>query len=326
MSSLVEWPPSLVGTPTVAVIEAAIKRQRLSHSVLLHGDDHATLLAVAHAITDRLQNTADSSADFHPENHPDCFELRPKGKMRIIPIGKMQSPEAGSLREFLPKLYKTGSVSSHKVGIIHECDRMNAESANAFLKTLEEPPANTTLILLTTRPYALLPTIRSRVLLFRFPSAATPIDHPALQPWLADYQSWLDRLTVGVTSKRDVADHIFTLYGLIARFSNMLESATKEIWKAEKAKLPPDLADDEQVAIETGITNGLRLRVFSDLEHATSEFARTKLEAGETGITSAFVGAIKSLEKNVGLLRLNFNQAAALENFLLSSLRVWVKR
>ncbi len=318
MSSLVEWPPSLAGTPTVAVIEAAIKRQRLSHSVLLHGDDHATLLAVAHAIADRLQNTSDSSADFHPDNHPDCFALRPTGKMRQI--------SAENTRELIGKVQVSGTVSPRKVAIIHECDRMHTAAANIFLKTLEEPPANTTLLLLTTRPYALLPTIRSRVLLFRFPSAAIPIDHPALQPWLKDYQNWLGRLSAGVTSKRDVSDHIFTLYGLIARFVSMLESATKEIWKAEKAKLPADLADDEQVAIETGITNGLRLRVFADLEHATSEFARVKLEAGETAITSAFVGAIKALEKNVGLLRLNFNQAAALENFLLSSLRLWVKR
>ena len=318
MSSLVEWPASLVGTPTVAVIEAAITRQRLSHSVLLHGDDHATLLEVAHAIADRLQNTSDSSADFHPENHPDCFVLRPTGKMRQI--------SAENTRELIGKVQVSGTVSRRKVAIIHECDRMNTAAANIFLKTLEEPPANTTLILLTTRPYALLPTIRSRVLLFRFPSSATPIVHPALQPWLEDYQNWLGRLSAGVTSKRDVSDHIFTLYGLIARFGSMLESATKEIWKAEKAKLPPDLADDEQVAIETGITNGLRLRVFADLEHATSGFARSKLEAGETAITAAFVGAIKALEKNVGLLRLNFNQAAALENFLLSSLRLWVKR
>lgn len=318
MSSLVDWPPSLVGTPTVAVIEAAIKRQRLSHSVLLHGDDHATLLAVAHAIADRLQNTADASADFHPENHPDCFSLRPTGKMRQI--------SAENTRELIGKVQVSGTVSPRKVAIIHECDRMNTAAANIFLKTLEEPPANTTLLLLTTRPYALLPTIRSRVLLFRFPSAAAPIDHPALVPWLDDYQSWLGRLAGGITGKRDVADHIFTLYGLIARFTTMLESATKEIWKEEKQKLPADLADDEQVAIETGITNGLRLRVFADIEHATSTFARSRLEAGETGITAAFVGAIKSLEKNVGLLRLNFNQAAALENFLLSSLRLWVKR
>lgn len=318
MSSLVDWPSALVGTPTVAVIEAAIKRRRLSHSILLHGEDHATLVSVAHAIADRLQNTPESSADFHPENHPDCHSLRPTGKMRQI--------SAEATREMIGKVQVSGTVSPRKVVIIHECDRMHLSAANIFLKTLEEPPANTTLILLTTRPYALLPTIRSRVLLFRFPSVAALVDHPSLKPWLSDYQAWLGRLNGGVTGKRDVADHIFTLYGLIARFSTMLESATKEIWKVEKAKLPPDLVDDEQVAIETGITNGLRLRVFAEIEHATSAFARSKLEVGETDITPAFVGAINALEKNVGLLRVNFNQAAALENFLLSSLRLWAKR
>lgn len=318
MSGHLEWPSSLVGTPTVAVIEAAIKRQRLSHSVLLHGDDPATLVTIAHAIADRLQNTADSSAEFSPENHPDCFALRPAGKMRQI--------SAEATRQLIGKVQVSGTVSQRKVAIIHECDRMNTAAANIFLKTLEEPPANTTLLLLTTRPYALLPTIRSRVLLFRFPEAASPVEHPALQPWLEDYQNWLGRLTDGVTSKRDVSDHIFTLYGLVARFTSMLEDATKEVWKTEKAKLPPDIADDEQIAIETGIANGLRLRIFAELEHATGTFARSRLDAGETDVSAPFVGAIAQLEKNVGLLRLNFNQAAALESFLLSSLRLWVKR
>ena len=40
----------------------------------------------------------------------------------------------------------------------------------------------------------------------------------------------------------------------------------------------------------------------------------------------AHVGAIESLEHNVGLLRVNLNHAAALENFLLSTLRLWTKR
>ena len=49
--------------------------------------------------------------------------------------------------------------------------RMQKEAANAFLKTLEEPPAGTYL-LLTTRPYSILPAIRSRTLLVRLEEPA----------------------------------------------------------------------------------------------------------------------------------------------------------
>jgi DNA polymerase-3 subunit delta' len=318
MTDHVAWPEALAGTPTVAVIEAAIARQRLSHSLLLHGDDLATLVLVAHAIADRLLNTPDAGGRFPPETHPDCFALRPTGKMRQI--------SAENTRELIGKVQVSATVAVRKVAIIHECDRMNTAAANIFLKTLEEPPANTTLLLLTTRPYALLPTIRSRVLHFRFPAATSPVEHAGLQPWLADYQAWLGRLTAGVTNKRDIADHIFTLYGLVARFGVILDAATQEVWKIEKEKLPPDLANDEQVAIETGIANGIRSRLFAEIERATRAFAIPRLTAGDITVRSAFIESVGQLEHDVGLLRLNLNESAALENFLLSSLRLWAKR
>ncbi|CAN5627612.1 DNA polymerase III subunit delta' [soil metagenome] len=52
--------------------------------------------------------------------------------------------------------------------IINDADKMNAEASNALLKTLEEPPATSHIFLITSRPDALLPTIRSRVQTLRF--------------------------------------------------------------------------------------------------------------------------------------------------------------
>jgi DNA polymerase-3 subunit delta' len=204
---------------------------------------------------------------------------------------------------------------------------MHVTAANVFLKTLEEPPANTTLLLLTTRPYALLPTIRSRVLHFRFPSAAAPVAADGWAPWLDDYRAWLGRLSEGVTSdKQVIADHVFTLYGLVARFGAVLDAATAAVWKQQKEKLPPDIGDDEQIAIETGIANGLRSRLFVEIEQATRAFALPRLTAGDEVTRRALVAAIEKLEHDVGLLRLNLNESAALESFLLASLRTWSKR
>jgi DNA polymerase III subunit delta' len=328
-ASLLPWPPALVGTPSIAVIEEAIARQRLSHSVLLHGDDLETLNAIALAIADRLLNGAPDrrvASTFPPDQHPDCFQLRPSGKARFIRIGESAS-EPGTMREFINKLTVTSAVAARKVGIVHEADRMNLQTANAFLKTLEEPPAHTTLLLVTTRPYALLPTIRSRVLHFRFPSAAASINADGWSPWLEDYRGWLGRLVEGVgNDKHAIADHVFTLYGLVARFGAVLDAATAEVWRQQKEKLPPDLDDDEQVAIETGIANGLRARLFVEIEQATRTFALPRLTAGDEATRRSLVAAIEKLEHDVGLLRLNLNESAALENFLLSSLRIWAKR
>lgn len=318
MGAQVEWPESLTGTPTVAVLENAIARQRLSHSILLHGDDLGILAQVALVIADRLLNTPRSTAQFPPENHPDCFTLRPTGKIRQI--------SAETTRDLIGKVQVSANVAERKVAIIHECDRMHLSAANIFLKTLEEPPANTTLLLLTNRPYALLPTIRSRVLHFRFPSLTAPVTHPGWQSWIGDYQAWLAALSSGVSGKPDVAAHIFTLYGLIARFSAILDAATAEVWKQEKPGLPPEITSDEQVAIETGIANGIRTRLFAGIEHATRGFAVDRLRRRDAACSTAFVRAIRQLEHDVGLLRLNLNEAAALEDFLLGSLRIWSRR
>lgn len=326
MIAAAPWPAALVGTPGVAVIEQAIARRRLSHSLLLHGDDLGTLVGVAHAIADRLLNTPASSAHFAVKDHPDYLALRPKGKMRLIPIGKAENPEPGTMREFLPKLYVTSAVAAQKVAIVYEADRMNVESANAFLKTLEEPPPHTTLLLLTTRPYALLPTIRSRVLHFRFPSAGLSVTTDGWPAWLDDYRAWLRRLTEPVADKRTVADHVFAIYGLVARFGAVLDFATAEVWKQQKEKLPADIKDDEIEAIETGIANGIRLRLFAEIEAATRAFAQPSLAAGDAHTRRAFTASVDELEHAVGLLRLNLNESAALESYLLAALRLWARR
>lgn len=320
MSDPLPWPSALAGTPAVAVIERAIEKQRLSHSLLLTGDDLDTLVAVAHAIADRLLHTQlpPDARRFPPLEHPDCFTLRPAGKTRQI--------SADATRQLIAKVQVSGAVSSRKVAIIHEADRMHVAAANIFLKTLEEPPARTTLLLITTRPYALLPTIRSRVLAFRFPSGTAGIQAEGWNAWLDDYRAWLGRLQGGVSGKQSVADHVFTVYGLGARFSAILDAATAEIWKVQKEKLPAELDDDEQTAIEAGISNGLRNRFFVEIEQATRTFALPLLESAPEPARRALVASIRQLEHDVGLLRLNLNEAAALEDFLLSSLRVWTKK
>lgn len=321
MADSVSWPTSLVGTPAIAVIERAIKNRRLSHSLLLTGDNLDTLHAVAFAIADRLLNekTAETGATrFAPEHHPDSFYLRPAGKMRQI--------SADATRELIGKLQVSPTLAPRKVAVIFECDRMNVTAANVFLKTLEEPPANTALLLLTTRPYSLLPTIRSRCLTFRFPVATAGFSPDGWSAWLADYRGWLEKLANGIAEKKAVADSIFTAYGLVARFGSILDFATTEMWKQEKEKLPPDLDDDEQVAIETGIANGLRARLFIEVEQATRAFALPRLQENDAATRRALTASIDKLEHTVGLLRVNLNVSAALEDFLLASLRFWSRR
>ncbi|HVU17275.1 MAG TPA: DNA polymerase III subunit gamma/tau [Candidatus Didemnitutus sp.] len=320
------WPDALAGTPTISVIERAIERGRLGNSLLLHGENLGTLANVAHGIADRLLNDPRRPSQyFPPKQHPDFFALRPVGKSRQI--------TADATRDLISRIQVTPQVSHRKVAVIYEADRMHATSANVFLKTLEEPPASTTILLLTTRPYSLLATIRSRCLHFRFTDAG----HQALadselatrERWettLADYRAWLAQLATATTDKRVVSAQVMTVYGLVTRFNSVLAAATDEVWKQQKAKLPDEIDDDEEAAIASGIANGIRLKLFAELERATSEFARTRLDAGDGSARGTLASAVERLEHDIGLLRLNLNESAALEDFLLHSLRIWSRR
>jgi DNA polymerase-3 subunit delta' len=322
-SEPVAWPSALAGTPAIDVIERAIATKRLSHSLLLTAGDPETLTAVALAIADRLLNAPVDAqrampARFAPDQHPDSFFLRPAGKMRQI--------SADATRTLIGKLQVSPTLAPRKVAIIFDCDRMHIAAANVFLKTLEEPPANTVLLMLTTRPYALLPTIRSRCLHFRFPTDAAGFAPDGWSAWVSDYRAWLEKLSGGLGDKKIVTDAIFAMYGLVARFGSILDAATTASWDLQKGKLPAELDKDEQEAVETGIANGLRARLFVEIEQATREFALPKLRENDDITRRALTGAIERLEHAVSLLRVNLNESAALEEFMLSSLRLWTRR
>ncbi|MGH8445566.1 MAG: hypothetical protein ACREVL_09875 [Solimonas sp.] len=85
-------------------------------------------------------------------------------------------------RSLIAKLGFSSHYGSDRFALIEPADLLNANSANALLKTIEEPPAGMHLLLVTERPQALLPTLRSRCQRMRF---ARP-DAAAAKSWMAE--------------------------------------------------------------------------------------------------------------------------------------------
>jgi DNA polymerase III subunit delta' len=315
----VPWPPALAGTPAVAVIERAIGRGRLSHGILMAGADSESLSLAAMALADRLLSRGlTGPSPYPPDRHPDCLQVRPAGKSRSITVD--------AVRDLVRRVNVSPSVARCKVAVLHDADRMNAAAANVFLKTLEEPPADTTLLLLTGRPHALLPTIRSRVLHFRITGLSSALPVEGWEGWLADYRAWLVRLGGGLGPGRAAAEVIFALYGLVARFGFLLDRASAAEGVRRKASLPEGLEEGELAAIEAEIAVGLRLRMFADIERATRAHANQLLEAGDDAVGRPLSASIDGLERAASLLRVNLNESAALEDFLLALLRAWTRR
>lgn len=94
-------------------------------------------------------------------SYPDVLWVKPGGLSRRIGIGDIRDLRHQiSLKAYYP--------GRRKIFVLTEAERMTAEASNALLKTLEEPPAASLLILLTSRPSSLLPTIVSRCQIIRF--------------------------------------------------------------------------------------------------------------------------------------------------------------
>jgi len=85
------------------------------------------------------------------------------------------------VRLLIERCTRTSARGQGKVGLIHPADALNLQSANALLKTLEEPAAGTRLLLTTADPSALLPTVRSRCQLLRLPAPSAEQAVPWLQ-------------------------------------------------------------------------------------------------------------------------------------------------
>ncbi|MBF0214256.1 MAG: DNA polymerase III subunit delta' [Magnetococcales bacterium] len=100
-------------------------------------------------------------------NHPDLQRLELLEKKSRIAIDQV--------RELTRFIAFTPLESSWKAAIVDDAALMNDAAANALLKTLEEPPSGSLLILITNRPGALLPTIRSRCQQERFQPLESPV-------------------------------------------------------------------------------------------------------------------------------------------------------
>lgn len=145
----------------LAMLSRAQNLGRLAHAYMITGAQNADREHFA------SQTLSLVTAARHPEldewSQEGAIILRPQSKSRRIVIGD-DAEDTGTIRYLERMIHRTSGPGGYKLGVIVDAERMNAQAQNAFLKTLEEPPPRTLLLLLTAYPQQLLPTILSRVI------------------------------------------------------------------------------------------------------------------------------------------------------------------
>ncbi len=300
---------------TTSLSALAKLRQRLTegslhHGLLFHGNDLKEL--------ERQARELASTALLMPEEsveHPDLFHLRPSGKMRIISVDKT--------RALISELNRSSNQGGAKVALVHEADRMKKAAANAFLKTLEEPPPSTFLFLLTTRPYSILPTILSRCLQVRTSHAETRSNDLDWEDFSKAYTDWIKLMLDRKKLMSDRTTPVFAAYGLAERMIALIKRKSDEECKSQLKELARDLDDKEKDALEVSIRKGVRSRFLRALADRTRKAALLQPSGSlaKNGIKLARI--VKNLERNAGLMEVNLKEEMAFENFWLSSLRIW---
>lgn len=165
-------------------IAPALIAQRMPHALMLAGapgvgKHHlALLLAMSLLCAERDAQALPcgqcrSCLQVETGAHPDFVELSPaEGKKSIL---------IDQVRAFSRTLYLRPQYGQARVGFVHSAERLYPNAANALLKTLEEPPAGSHILLVTEQPSAVIATIRSRCQIMRIPYPSAD----ALQAWFA---------------------------------------------------------------------------------------------------------------------------------------------
>lgn len=148
------------------LLEAAHERGRLAHALILSGPVGCGKAELAANLIQHLNKPKDEGADLWGEpievEAKTLDELQGEFVRIVRPRSRSRQIRVEQIRDLEKPLHLAAPAGTWKVGVIIDAERMGEAASNAFLKTLEEPPDDCLLLLLTASPARLLPTILSR--------------------------------------------------------------------------------------------------------------------------------------------------------------------
>lgn len=218
------------------ILRRALERGQLAHAYLFTGEEVAELENAAKTLA-MIVNCSDpvraggnpiASCGRCPAcrkidkfGHPDVQWIRPESKSRVITIDQ--------IRALMQTVNLKPAEARVKFAVIVCAERLNPEAANAFLKTLEEPPEHSVLLLLSTDPAKILETLISRCLRLHFPGESQE-RFQAYLPWLENFSRSAGARTGGLLDRYQL------LGSLLAKLSELRAAAEATATEASPLK------------------------------------------------------------------------------------------
>lgn len=319
----------------LACLQRAIARGRLPHALVFSSPGDVGEMELAQRLAQFLLceqpagplapcGTCDACYKVARNMHPDMHEVKPKGLLRAIKTDDMLA--------LIQELQATTLAGGAKIGIIHQAETLRKESANRFLKTLEEPPPATYFVLITTRLERLLPTIRSRCQIVRLQPLPMEVVRARL---LAQFQLKPDdvELVCRVARGRwcravQLAGQVHEYREMVRRMGEAVQSrADASLQAVELARALAQQAKDRRAAFDDECKQELKARAheWRDVEPSVR---REMLDALEEDLKSAFAAAerdekasifeaLTDMWRDVWVLQSTGSRAHVLHQFML---------
>ena len=243
-------------------LQWSLKRRRLAHAYLFHGPRGSDREAMARTLAKALNcsnkahdccDACDSCRRIDAGVHPDVYWVRPESKSRRITIEQ--------IREFENAVNLKPSLGRVKVGVLVDADCLGEEASNAFLKTLEEPPAQTIIILTTAEPQRLLPTILSRCLRISF----GPYGERAASPYRAQLLPLLAKFTTADGQR------VVNAYQLLADLTAILRQIQSEIRRRVEAETNLDRYEELEPKVRERLDDQMEARIEGEYRAAREQ-------------------------------------------------------
>lgn len=212
---------------TLAFLQSAFDKHRLPHAILVTSSSLEEVESLVVELVNYMNKTQASMWGNIESEY--CRLVRPKSRTRRILIE--------DIREIEPFFQQKALPGKWKIGIFLEAEMLNENAENAFLKTLEEPPQNSFIVLVTVHPEQLMTTIRSRCVRVDVynperVASNSPLVDSLLPAWLMLMES-LGSEVAAMAFRMELATQLTSLKeGIRARCEKEVKMLSKEIAKS----------------------------------------------------------------------------------------------